>query len=260
MRLYDGASSYSGCIQRAPPCRRRSGSSAPSAQAALRCVPTVIVPSNQLWSVSWNQEPTAEAISPRHRPQRPRPAGPGATPPVWKDRSLEAYRSAIETTYRRAGKKQLALDAARVPFTHYLNQLHTRVHPIFGDTFLPSLDALPSDHPLNKPDLSTVVEVVLNQPTARSSAWVCSRAAASRPSTLPRSSPSPELARGPAPSGDRVTHRRGVLHLGILPKSPVCLLTRLCPTLHSERPSRRATGTLKGETPRQRVLACLPDA
>ena len=38
---------------------------------------------------------------------------------------------------------QTALNTAAVPFASYLNGMHNRIHPIFADSFLGSLDGLP---------------------------------------------------------------------------------------------------------------------
>jgi TonB family protein len=58
------------------------------------------------------------------------------------------------------------LGEARVPFALYLNHIHNRIHPIFAEEFLRAFDSLPPDHPLNQ-DLSTLLEIVLEQPTGQ---------------------------------------------------------------------------------------------
>lgn len=76
--------------------------------------------------------------------------------------NFERWRSAIENyvTTVKPGN-QTALNAARVPFATYLNTIHNRIHPIFADSFLGSLDGLPSSHPLANPRLVTHLEIVV---------------------------------------------------------------------------------------------------
>src|SRR4029079_11095266 len=56
--------------------------------------------------------------------------------------------------------------AAKVPFATYINAIHNRLHPIFAEEFLESLDGLPKSHALNQ-DLITHVEIVLAKDTGR---------------------------------------------------------------------------------------------
>lgn len=86
----------------------------------------------------------------------------------WRAPGLERYRSAIEN-YVAAVKpgNQTALNTAAVPFALYLNQIHARIHPIFADQFLASLDALPSSHPMNDPNLKTSLEIVVEREEGR---------------------------------------------------------------------------------------------
>lgn len=81
---------------------------------------------------------------------------------------FERWRAAIEN-YVSAVKpgNQTALNAARVPFATYLNTIHNRIHPIFADDFLVSLDSLPANHPLNDPKLMTRLEIVLDPEEGR---------------------------------------------------------------------------------------------
>jgi hypothetical protein len=82
----------------------------------------------------------------------------------WKLAGFERYRSAIEN-YVPSVKpgNTTALNAARSPFATYLNDIHNRIHPIFADDFLGSLDRLPRSDPMNRPDLKTEVEIVVSQ-------------------------------------------------------------------------------------------------
>ncbi len=82
----------------------------------------------------------------------------------WRTLGIERWRAAIEN-YNSSVKpgNQTALNTARVPFATYLNQIHNRLHPIFADQFLASLDSLPADSPLNNNDMRTNLEIVLDK-------------------------------------------------------------------------------------------------
>ena len=58
---------------------------------------------------------------------------------------------------------QTALNTAQVPFASYLNGMHNRIHPIFADSFLGSLDGLPANHPMNDQHLVTRLEIILTK-------------------------------------------------------------------------------------------------
>jgi len=62
---------------------------------------------------------------------------------------------------------QTALNAARVPFASYLNTIHNKLHPIFADAFLDSLDSLPANHQLNGQALRTDLEVVVDKDSGK---------------------------------------------------------------------------------------------
>lgn len=81
---------------------------------------------------------------------------------------LEKWRSAIEN-YVPSVKlgNTTALNTAAVPFASYLNDIHNRIHPVFAIRFLGSLDRLPSDHVMNGKDLSTNLEIVLDQESGK---------------------------------------------------------------------------------------------
>ena len=82
----------------------------------------------------------------------------------WHPMDPSRWRSAIEnyTPSVQLGN-QTALNTAASAFGSYLSMIHNRIHPIFADSFLSSLDNLPSGHPMNNQDLSTEVEIVLDQ-------------------------------------------------------------------------------------------------
>ncbi len=83
---------------------------------------------------------------------------------VWSASNFERWRSAIEN-YVSSVKpgNQTALNTAAVPFATYLNGMHNRIHPIFADSFLASLDNLPATHTLNDQHLITRLEIVLTR-------------------------------------------------------------------------------------------------
>ena len=83
---------------------------------------------------------------------------------AWAASSFERWRSAIEN-YVSSVKpgNQTALNTAQVPFASYLNGMHNRIHPIFADSFLDSLDSLPPNHPMNDKHLLTRLEIVLTK-------------------------------------------------------------------------------------------------
>ncbi len=82
----------------------------------------------------------------------------------WTSSSFDKWRPAIEN-YVSSVKpgNQTALNTAAVPFATYLNAMHNRIHPIFADSFLASLDSLPLTNPLNDPKLMTRLEIVLTR-------------------------------------------------------------------------------------------------
>lgn len=83
---------------------------------------------------------------------------------AWVASNFERWRSAIENyvTSVKPGN-QTALNAARVPFASYLTNMHNRIHPIFAESFLGSLDGLPPSHPLNNQKLITRLEIILSK-------------------------------------------------------------------------------------------------
>jgi hypothetical protein len=86
----------------------------------------------------------------------------------WKAAGIERWRSAIEN-YVPSVKpgNQTALNTARAPFATYLSLIHNRLHPIFADWYLASLDSLPASDPINNPELSTNLEIVLDPEEGR---------------------------------------------------------------------------------------------
>lgn len=86
----------------------------------------------------------------------------------WNPPSLDKWRAAIEN-YVASVKQgnQTALNAARVPFASYLNGIHNKLHPIFADAFLDSLETLPDNHQLNGRGLRTDLEVVVDKDSGK---------------------------------------------------------------------------------------------
>jgi TonB family protein len=82
----------------------------------------------------------------------------------WVASNFERWRSAIENyvTSVKDGN-QTALNTAAVPFASYLNGMHNRIHPIFADSFLESLNGLPANHPMNDQHLVTRLEIILTK-------------------------------------------------------------------------------------------------
>jgi len=78
--------------------------------------------------------------------------------------NFERWRSAIEN-YVSSVKpgNQTSLNTARSPFATYLNGMHNRIHPIFAESFLGSLDGLGKDNPMNNPRIYTRLEIVVTK-------------------------------------------------------------------------------------------------
>jgi TonB family protein len=70
----------------------------------------------------------------------------------------------IGALYRRRVEVQgewQPLGGAARPFAAYLNRMHRKLHPVFSDGFLASVDRLPASHPLNDPSLMVTLELVI---------------------------------------------------------------------------------------------------
>ena len=82
----------------------------------------------------------------------------------WIASGFEKWRSAIENYVSTVKPgNQTSLNTAQVPFATYLNGMHNRIHPLFADSFLGSLDNLPREHPLSDPKLITALEIVVSR-------------------------------------------------------------------------------------------------
>jgi len=78
--------------------------------------------------------------------------------------NFERWRSAIEN-YVSSVKpgNQTSLNTARSPFATYLNGMHNRIHPIFAEAFLGSLDGLGRENPMNNPRIYTRLEIIVTR-------------------------------------------------------------------------------------------------
>ncbi len=63
------------------------------------------------------------------------------------------------------GRVSRPLNAVVVPFAHYLNGMHNRIHPEFADKVLARLDALALNDALNDTTLITRFEIVIDGKT-----------------------------------------------------------------------------------------------
>jgi TonB family protein len=79
-------------------------------------------------------------------------------------RGFERWRSAIEGYVSSVTPgSQLPLTPVATTLATYLNGMHNRIHPIFADSFLGSLDGLPPNHPMNDQHLVTRLEIILTK-------------------------------------------------------------------------------------------------
>lgn len=86
----------------------------------------------------------------------------------WHLKDPNRWRSAIENYVASVQPgNQTSLNTAKSSFANYLNRIHNRLHDVFAFEYLPSLDALPSSHALNRMDLATHIEIVLSREDGR---------------------------------------------------------------------------------------------
>jgi TonB family protein len=83
----------------------------------------------------------------------PTPFAP-VDPMQWRNATV-SYASSVTPGDQRP------LGASVAAYAQYLNAMHNRIHPIFTDSFLPSLDARPKSDALNDPKLVVRLEIVL---------------------------------------------------------------------------------------------------
>jgi len=79
------------------------------------------------------------------------------------ERKLDAVKSSLENFVPdvQVGN-QTALKTRAHPFALYIARMHRRIHELWGFGFLEQLDDKGANHPLNKPDLWTNLEVSVN--------------------------------------------------------------------------------------------------
>lgn len=76
---------------------------------------------------------------------------------------VDAWASALAGYKPEAnGGRPVAWEGAEGDMKAYLEAVHACAHVAFADSFLPSLDALPKDHPLADRELATTVELVVD--------------------------------------------------------------------------------------------------
>lgn len=82
----------------------------------------------------------------------------------WAMVGLARWKSAIENyvPHVKPGNRT-ALNTRAAPFANYLNAMHQRIHVIFADEFLASLDQRPKNDPLNNYEMHTDLELIINQ-------------------------------------------------------------------------------------------------
>lgn len=95
--------------------------------------------------------PRGDDAAARSEPPAPRSSSPPAVA------GREAYVSKVRPGH------QVALNTAAVPFAKYLNGIHNRIHPIFADAYLSTLDTRPTTDPMNDRKLFTRVEIVVGR-------------------------------------------------------------------------------------------------
>ncbi len=156
-----GASSEAGPGQATPKLQRNSGKVSVASlglggtvgpgQVNLNLSHTGVIASVGLEQLHKEREADGERRRSEHR---------GA----WAASGFERWRSAIEN-YVSSVKpgNQTALNTAQSPFATYLTMMHNRIHPIFAENFLGSLENLPKTNPLNDPKLLTTLEIVLSR-------------------------------------------------------------------------------------------------
>ncbi len=87
---------------------------------------------------------------------------------AWQASGLERWRSAIENYVPdvRPGN-QTSLNAAHSPFASYIVKMHNRIHPLFAESFISSLNALPPTDAINDQSLYAVIEVAISPDDGR---------------------------------------------------------------------------------------------
>jgi TonB family protein len=79
------------------------------------------------------------------------------------ERKMQIVQSALEnfTPVVKPGN-QTALKTRAAPFAVFLARMHRDIHKLWAFGFLESMSDKPGNHPLNNPDLMTMLEIVIN--------------------------------------------------------------------------------------------------
>ena len=83
----------------------------------------------------------------------------------WAPIDTGRWKSAFTTYHQRiTGDRVKPLaPPSSVAFAGYVNRMHVRIHPVFEDGFLASLESRPATDPLNDPNLNARLEIVLDK-------------------------------------------------------------------------------------------------
>jgi TonB family protein len=85
-----------------------------------------------------------------------------ATPPA-SPSSAPSSVSAVATALPAKDAEPPESSAWKGAWARYLWQIHVRVHPIFADGYIASLEELPKTHALNDPKLAVHIEIALRE-------------------------------------------------------------------------------------------------
>jgi TonB family protein len=131
-------------------------SEAPAPVAKLELTPEQV---QYLKDLAGDAGPAAE----QHKREQQRAREHRARYGAWKSSSTSRWRGALDGYVVSARPDlQRPLNDARMDFARYLNTMHNRIHPLFGEWFLGSLASLPATSPLNAQMLATTLEIVLS--------------------------------------------------------------------------------------------------
>jgi hypothetical protein len=91
-------------------------------------------------------------------------AGGACTPDVPSAASPESRRPNLSACRLMSGEVVVP-ERAALPLARYVNAVHARLHPVFADQFLASLDHVHQADPMNAPHLSTTALIVSDGPS-----------------------------------------------------------------------------------------------
>jgi hypothetical protein len=150
---------------------KKQGKKGRLARKGTASIPGVPIPGKLPGKYSINAYGLMEALGEQHLRQeqeRARNTRLSKHRGRFKGNQFQKYRAAIEN-YDPSVKpgNQTSLNAARVPFASYINKMHNRIHPIFADGFLGSLDKVQGDDKLGNMKLFSHIEMVLDGATGK---------------------------------------------------------------------------------------------